>query len=115
MTRANVIQIGLYALLLGALGYAVFRFIGFEGASAGIAAEAMLVLVILVWIGSYLFRVVTGKMTFNEQRKRYLQAYEKITNAEIQAKFDAMSEEDQLKLLEELKDDQGALRPPADL
>ncbi len=103
MTRINVIQIGLGVLLLGALGFGVFRLIGLDGTSSGIAAEAILILVVLAWTGSYLLRVFTGKMTFMEQRKRYRNAYEKITNAELQASFDSMTEEEQIRLIEELE------------
>ena len=109
LTRINVIQLGLGVLLLGALGYGVFRFIGFDGTSSGIAAEAILFLVVLGWTGSYLLRVVTGKMTFMEQRKRYRNAYEKLTSAELQASFDSMTEEEQIRLIEELEDEKNSV------
>ena len=105
VTRSNVIQIGLAALFLGAAGYAFFRFIGFEGASAGIASEAVLILIVFGWTGTYLFRVFTGKMTFTEQRKRYHDAYEKMTNAELQSRFDSMSEEEQIRLIKEVENE----------
>ena len=108
MTRAQVIQIGFVALLLGAVGYGFFRFIGFQEASAGIASEALLIAVVLLWTMSYIFRVVTGKMTFMEQRKRYRKAYEKITEEELQAQFDALSEEDQLRLIQEIENEKKA-------
>ncbi|WP_320667814.1 DUF3007 family protein [Prochlorococcus sp. MIT 1307] len=105
MTRANVLQIGLATLFLGAFGYCFFRLIGFEGVSAGIAAEAILVLLVFGWTGTYLFRVVSGQMTFVEQRKRYRDAYEKVTNAELQSRFEAMSEEEQISLIKELENE----------
>ena len=105
MTRANVLQIGLAVLFLGAIGYAFFRSLGFEGASAGIAAEAILMLVVFGWTGNYLFRVFTGKMTFTEQRKRYREAYERMTTAELQSRFDSMSEEEQINFLKEMENE----------
>ena len=105
MTRANVLQLGLLVLLLGAIGYGFFRLIGLEGISAGIAAEALLVFVVIGWTGSYLLRVVTGKMTFVEQRKRYLDAYEKLTTDELQSRFESMSEEQQIRLIKDLEED----------
>ena len=105
MTRANVFQIGLAVLFLGPLGYAFFRSIGFEGASAGIAAEAILILIVFGWTGTYLLRVFTGKMTFMEQRKRYRDAYENKTNAELQSQFDSMSEEEQIRLIKEVENE----------
>ena len=103
LTRAKVIQLGLVFLFLGGFGYAFFRLVGFEGTSAGIASEAALVLVLVGWVVSYLIRVVTGKMTFNEQRKRYLEAYEKLTTAELQSKFESMTQEEQARLLKEVE------------
>ncbi len=97
-----MLLLGLGLLLLGGIGYGGFRLIGFEGFSAGIASQAILVLLVVVWTGSYLFRVLNGKMTFNEQRKRYREAYEKITKADLQARFESMSEEEQARLLQEL-------------
>ena len=105
MTRANVLQLGLLVVLLGAIGYGFFRLIGLEGIPAGIAAESLLVFVVIGWTGSYLLRVVTGKMTFVEQRKRYLDAYEKLTTDELQSRFDSMSEEQQIRLIKDLEED----------
>ncbi len=114
LTRATVFQIGLAVLALGAIGYEGFRLIGFDGASAGIAAEAVLVLVVFGWTGSYLRRVFTGKMTFVEQRKRYRKAYDELTKSELAAQFESMSEEEQIRLIEEMEDNKEALNPKTD-
>jgi predicted metalloprotease len=93
------------------LGYWGFEAAGFEGFSAGIAAQGVLVAVVLVWTGSYLFRVVTGNMTYMEQRRRYRSAYESATDDELQQRFDALSPEEQEALLRELgqlKDDEAS-------
>ncbi len=103
MTRANVLFFGLLTLLLGAVGYGAFRVIGLEDASAGIAAESILILIVFGWTCSYLLRVVTGKMTFNEQRKRYREEYEKVTTAELERRFQSMSDEQRTTLLAELE------------
>ena len=105
MTRGKVLQIGFGVLLLGPIGYSSFRLIGLEGYSAGIAAQIILVLIIFGWTGSYLFRVATGKMTFIEQRKMYREAYEKLTDAELQSKFDSLSKEEQELLLNDQEND----------
>ncbi len=102
MTRSRVIQLGILFFLLGGFGYGFFRLFGLNGISSGIASEALLVALVVVWIGSYLFRVITGNMTFMEQRKRYLKAYEELTTAELKARFDAMSEDEQMQLMQEL-------------
>lgn len=105
MTRAKVIQLGFLVLLVGAIGYGFCLFIGLDGFSAGIAAEGLLLFLILGWTGSYLFRVFNGKMTFNEQRKRYREAYEKITNKKLQDQFESLTEEEQAHLIHELENE----------
>ena len=107
MTRAKVIQIGLIVFGLGGLGYEAFQFLGFESISAGIAAQSILILIIFAWTGSYLFRVFSGNMTFMEQRKRYREAYEKLTDEKIMQKFESMTEEEKLELLRTVEEDLG--------
>ncbi len=99
MTRARVFQIGLIVFALGGIGFELFQLIGFESISAGIAAQSILILVIFAWTVSYLFRVFTGNMTFMEQRKRYREAYEKVTDKKILEKFNSMTEEEKIELM----------------
>ena len=105
MTRAKVFQIGLIIFLLGGFGYEVFQLFGFESISAGIATQSILILIIFAWTASYLFRVFSGNMTFMEQRKRYREAYEKLTDEKIREKFEAMSEEEKTELLRTVQDE----------
>ena len=91
--------IGLAVLLIGGLGQVGFQAAGFQGFSAGIAAQTLLVLIVVIWTGSYLFRVVTGQMTYMEQRRRYRGVYDEIAADDIQARFDALPEEEQQALL----------------
>ena len=102
ITRGKALLAGLVIFGLGGLGYWGFQAAGLEGFSAGIAAQAVLVAVVLVWTGSYLFRVVTGNMTYMEQRRRYRSAYESATDDVLQQRFEALSPEEQETLLREL-------------
>ena len=102
MTRGKVLLIGLAVLLLGGLGQVGFQAAGFEGFSAGIAAEALLVVIVVVWTSSYLFRVVTGQMTYMDQRRRYREVYDKQEADALQARFDALPEEEQQELLRKI-------------
>ena len=102
MTRAQALLLGLALLALGAGGYGIFQASGFEGFSAGIAASVLLLLLVVGWTGTYLVRVLTGSMTFSEQRRRYRAAYDAATDAELQARFDALPEAEQARLLREL-------------
>ena len=105
MTRAKVFQIGFIIFVLGGVGYEVFKLLGFESISAGIAAQSILILIIFAWTASYLFRVFSGNMTFMEQRKRYREAYENLTNKKIMEKFDALTEEEKIELLKTVEDE----------
>lgn len=99
MTRAGVLKLGLGLLATGGLGYWLFEALGLEGFSAGIAAEALLVVVVVVWTSSYLFRVVTGRMTYMQQRRRYRSEYDQLTAQQLQERFDALSPEEQEALM----------------
>ena len=102
ITRAGALGAGVAVFAIGGLGYWLFQAAGFEGFSAGIATQAVLVAVVLIWTGSYLLRVVTGNMTYMEQRRRYRSAYESATDEELQKRFDALSPEEQAQLLQEM-------------
>ena len=101
MNRAQAILLGLGIFALGGIGYALFQANGMEGFSAGIATSAVLTVLVLGWTGSYLFRALTGNMTYMQQRRDYRQAYDALTNEQLQAKFDALSPEEQERLLRE--------------
>lgn len=101
-SRGGALLAGAAVFAIGGLGYWAFRAAGFEGFSAGIAAQALLVAIVLVWTGSYLLRVVTGKMTYMEQRRRYRSAYDAATEAELQKRFDALNPAEQDAMLREI-------------
>ena len=99
MTKGQSLLLGLAVLALGAAGYGAFAATGFEGFSAGIAASAVLMVLVLVWTGSYLFRALTGSMTYMQQRRDYRQAYDAYTDAELLKRFEALSPDEQARLL----------------
>ena len=105
MTRAGVLKLGLGLLAAGGLGYWLFEALGLEGFSAGIAAEALLVVVVVVWTSSYLFRVMTGRMTYMQQRRRYRSEYDQLTAQQLQERFDALSPEEQEALMASISAD----------
>ena len=61
-----------------------------------------LVLIVVVWTGSYLFRVVTGQMTYMEQRRRYREVYDEQEADDLQKRFDALPPEEQQALLQKI-------------
>jgi hypothetical protein len=87
---------------LGGLGYWGFKAAGLGEIDAGIAAEAVLVSLVLGWTGSYLFRVITGRMTFMEQRRRYRSAYDALTTDQLRERFESLPPEEQEAILKEV-------------
>tara|TARA_B100000459_G_scaffold143366_1_gene104903 strand:- start:172 stop:513 length:342 start_codon:yes stop_codon:yes gene_type:complete len=102
LTRGKVLLIGLGVLLLGGVGYVGFDAAGLEGFSAGIAAQAVLVLIVVVWTSSYLFRVVTGQMTYMQQRRRYREVYDEQEIQDLDDRFEALSPDEQQALLRKI-------------
>ena len=60
---------------------------------------------VVVWTSSYLFRVVTGRMTYMQQRRRYRSEYDQLTAQQLQERFDALSPEEQEALMASISAD----------
>ena len=103
MTKGKVIQIGLFISLIGLISYKFAPQVGIENFTATTVSSCILILIVFTWVTSYLYRVVNGKMTFMEQRKRYRREYEKVFNDKLETKFNSLSKEEQQKLMEELE------------
>ena len=101
MTKGKVIQIGLFISLIGLISYKFSPQIGIDNLTATTISSC--ILIVIAWVSSYFYRVVNGKMTFMEQRKRYRKEYEKIVNDKLEAKFNALSKEDQEKLMKDVE------------
>ena len=103
MTKGKVVQIGLLISLLGILSYGLAPQFGADNFTASTISSFILILIVITWVSSYVYRVVNGKMTFMEQRKRYRKQYEKIFNDKLETKFNALSKEKQKELMEDLE------------
>ena len=103
MTKGTVVQIGIFVSLIGLISYKLSPYIGIDNFTAGTISSLILILIIIIWVTSYVYRVLNGKMTFMEQRKRYRKEYEKIVNDKLEKKFNALSKEEQEKLMEDLE------------
>ena len=103
MTKGKVIQIGLIISLIGLIIYGVVPQIGIDNFTATTLSSCILILIVITWVTSYVYRVVNGKMTFMEQRKRYRKEYEKVVNDKLETKFNALPKEEQQKLMEDLE------------
>ena len=102
MTKGKVIQIGLFISLIG-LFINFAPQIGIDNFTANTLSSCILILIVITWVTSYIYRVVNGKMTFMEQRKRYRKEYEKVVNDKLETKFNSLSKEEQQKLMEDLE------------
>ena len=103
MTKGKVLQTGLLISLLGLLSYKLAPQIGIDNFTASAISNLILILIVIIWVSTYVLRVLNGKMTFMEQRKRYRKEYEKIVNDKLEIKFNLLSKEEQEKLLEDLE------------
>jgi len=103
LTKGKVIQIGLLIFLLGILSYKFAPQFGIDNFTASTVSNIILIAIVITWVLSYVFRVLNGKMTFMEQRKRYRKEYEKIVNDKLESKFNSLSKEEQDKLMEDLE------------
>ena len=102
MTKGKVVQIGLLISLLGLLSYKLAPQLGIDYFTSSTISNFILILIVITWVTTYIFRVVNGKMTFMEQRKRYRKKYEKIVNDKLETKFNSLSKEEQEKLMDDL-------------
>ena len=103
MTKGKVIQIGIFFLLIGLISYELVPQVGINNFTATTISSCILIMIVITWVTSYVYRVVNGKMTFMEQRKRYRKEYEKVINDRLETKFNALSKEEQEKLMKDLE------------
>ena len=103
MSKVKVVQIGILISLLGFISYKSVAEFGIDNFTASTISSCILILIVITWVASYFYRVVNGKMTFIEQRKRYRKEYEKIVNDKLEIKFNSLSREEQEKLMEDLE------------
>ena len=103
MTKGKVIQIGIFVSFIGLISYGFAPQIGIENITATTISSCILILIVFTWVTSYVYRVVNGRMTFMEQRRRYRKEYEKVVNDKLETKFNALSKEEQQKLMEDLE------------
>jgi len=98
MRRIDVIVITILVFLSGGLIYLIFQGIGFDSADAGIWSQAVLVGGLVIWLLTYLFRVGTHKMTYNQQLKNY-------EDAVLQKRLEEMTPEELAQLQAEVEEE----------
>ncbi|MGK7952710.1 MAG: DUF3007 family protein [Xenococcaceae cyanobacterium] len=96
MRRIDALGITLGIFIAGGGTYLIFQLVGFDGISAGIWTQALLVAGLIVWLSTYLFRVSTKNMTYNRQLEDYEEAV-------LQKRLDEMTPEEIAKLQAEIE------------
>jgi len=103
LTKGKVLQIGIFFSLIGLISYEFAPQIGLNNFTANTISSCILIIIVFTWVSSYVYRVLNGKMTFMEQRKRYRKEYEKVVNDRLETKFNSLSKKEQKKLMEDLE------------
>ena len=102
MTKLKVLLLGILLATIGFGSYKFAPYFGLSEISNSSISNLILIIIVLIWVSSYLLRVINGNMTFMEQRKRYRQVYEKKFTEKLEKKFESLSNDEQKKLLEKL-------------
>ena len=101
MRRIDAIAISLAIFLGGGLVFFLLQVVGLDGINAGIWTQVLLVVGLLGWASTYLFRVLGKNMTYNQQMKDYEEAV-------MQKRLEEMSPEDLAKLQAEIAQEKAA-------
>ena len=102
MTKLKVLQLGVVFSIIVFFSYKFAPYFGLSEVNTISISNLLLITIVLVWVSSYLLRVINGNMTFMEQRKRYRQVFEKKFTEKLEKKFESLSNDEQRKLLEKL-------------
>lgn len=96
MRRIDALGITLAVFAAGGLTYILLQVAGLDSQKAGIWSQVLLVGGLLGWLLSYLFRVGTSNMTYNQQLKNY-------EDAVLQKRLEAMTPEELAQLQAEIE------------
>jgi len=103
LTKGKVLQIGIFVSLIGLISYKSAPQIGIDNFTASTISSCILMIIVITWVTSYVYRVLNGEMTFMEQRRRYRKEYEKVVNDKLETKFNELSKAEQEKLMQDLE------------
>jgi phosphotransferase system glucose/maltose/N-acetylglucosamine-specific IIC component len=96
MRRIDVLIIGTVVFAIGGAGYLGLKSAGLDSIDAGIWSQLVLVGIVLAWSFSYVFRVATKNMTYNQQRREHEAAV-------IQQRYNELTPEQLAKLQAEIE------------
>ncbi|GAC1460360.1 MAG: DUF3007 family protein [Chamaesiphon sp.] len=96
MRRIDVIGIGIGVFAVGGLAYLLLQVAGLNNLQAGVWSQLVLVGGLVGWLLTYLFRVGTKQMTYNQQMKDYEEAV-------LQKRLEEMTPEELAQLQAEIE------------
>jgi hypothetical protein len=96
MRRIDAIGIALGFFAAGGIIYLLLQVAGLDSLEAGIWSQALLVGGLVGWLLTYLFRVGTKNMTYNQQLKNY-------EDAVLQKRLEQMTPEELAQLQAEIE------------
>ncbi|GAP95087.1 DUF3007 family protein [Leptolyngbya sp. NIES-2104] len=96
MRRIDAIGITFGVFLAGGLAFLVLQGAGLDSVSAGIWSQLLLVGGLIGWLASYLFRVLSKNMTYNQQLREYEEAV-------LQKRLEELTPEELEKLQKEIE------------
>ncbi|MER3434786.1 MAG: DUF3007 domain-containing protein [Leptolyngbya sp. ERB_1_1] len=99
MRRIDAIGITFGVFLAGGLAFLALQGAGLDSVSAGIWSQLLLVGGLIGWLASYLFRVLSKNMTYNQQLKDYEEAV-------LQKRLEELTPEELEKLQAEIEQEQ---------
>lgn len=99
MRRIDAIGIAFGVFAAGGIIYVLLQFAGLDSLKAGIWSQALLVGGLVGWLLTYLFRVSTKNMTYNQQVKDY-------KDAVLQKRLEEMTPEELAQLQAEIENEQ---------
>lgn len=96
MRRIDAIGIGLGIFIAGGALYLGLQIAGLDSITAGIWSQVLLVGGVVGWLFTYVFRAVSGKMTYHQQVRDY-------ENAVLEKRLEELSPEELEKLQAEIE------------
>lgn len=99
MRRIDALGIALGIFVAGGLVYFVLQIVGIDSINAGIWTQTLLVVGLIGWSLTYLLRVGTKNMTYNQQLKDYEEAV-------MQKRLESMSPEELAQLKKEIQQEE---------
>jgi len=94
MRRFDVFSIGIGVFLAGGAIYFLLQTLGIDSIQAGIWTQAVLVVGLVGWVLTYLFRFATSNLTYNQQLRNYEEAL-------VEKRWETMSAEEREAFLQE--------------